>query len=1117
VSSRRRVEDPISRDSPQWYKDAIIYELHVRAFCDRNGDGVGDFRGLIQKLDYIQDLGVTALWLLPFYPSPLRDDGYDIADYTDIHPLYGNLTDFKAFLREAHRRRLRVITELVVNHTSDQHPWFQRARHAKPGSSARNFYVWSDTPDRYREARIIFKDFEPSNWSWDATAKAFYWHRFYAHQPDLNYDNPHVHQAIFNALDFWLEMGIDGLRLDAVPYLYEREGTNCENLPQTHQFLKELRKHVDDKFKDRVLLAEANQWPEDAVAYFGNGNECHMAFHFPLMPRLFMGIRMEDSMPILDILQQTPSIPATSQWALFLRNHDELTLEMVTDEDRDYMYRVYAQDPQARINLGIRRRLAPLLENHRGKIELMNGLLFSLPGTPVLYYGDEIGMGDNIYLGDRNGVRTPMQWTADRNAGFSGANPQRLFLPAIIDPGYHYEAVNVDAQQNNPHSLLWWTKRLMALRKRFRAFGRGTIEFLHPENHKVVAFVRRYQSECILVVANLSRFVQCAELDLSAFQGMVPVEMLGRTKFPAVGERPYFFTLGAHAFYWFSLEAPRVAMLAAPETKIPAATLTVKGSWEEVLRGKARTGLEELLPAYLSDRPWFCGKERQTEAAMILETTPFSYDSSTAHIALVQVEYSVGESETYLLPLAYATIAAADQIQAATPQAVICRLRLEGDSEPVEGILYDPVGERNFSLGVLQAITRHRRFKRAGGELVALPLNALRRNHQSGEDLPEPALLNGRHNNSSIAYGDRWLLKVYRRLEEGVHPEVEVGRFLAEKTSFTQTPVPAGMLEYRRSWGAPMTLALLETYVPHQASAWTFTRDALGRFFEQALMKQAQTPEPFPPRQFTEMLRSDLTPLAQETIGSYLETVRLLGQRSAEFHTALASAPQERDFAPEPFTTMYQRSLYQSLRSQTRQSFALLRRRINELPASVTEHARKLVTMEEELLRRCRSMLDRRVTALRTRCHGDYHLGQVLHTGKDFVVIDLEGHPSHSLSDRRRKQSPLRDAACMLRSFHYASRFALHDEAIRRQDVPVLEPWANFWYLWVSVAFLKAYLEIASRDSFLPKDEEEIRILLDFFLLKRAINELRYELTNHPQRVVVPVEGLLQIMEGGDG
>ncbi|MFO7460266.1 MAG: maltose alpha-D-glucosyltransferase, partial [Desulfatiglandales bacterium] len=502
---------------PLWYKDAVIYQVHVKAFCDSDGDGVGDFKGLTSKLDYLQDLGVTAIWLLPFCPSPMKDDGYDIADYMGIHPEYGTLGDFRVFLREAHRRNLSVITELVVNHTSDQHPWFQKARRARSGNRWRDFYVWSDTPDLYKETRIIFQDFETSNWSWDRVAKAYYWHRFYSHQPDLNYENPQVQSAILKVLDHWLDMGVDGLRLDAVPYLYEREGTNCENLPETHAFLKRMRAHVDGKFENRMLLGEANQWPEDASAYFGEGDECHMAFHFPLMPRMFMAIRMEDRFPIVDILAQTPTIPEVCQWAIFLRNHDELTLEMVTDEERDYMYRVYAQDPRARINLGIRRRLAPLLANNRRRIELMSSLLCSMPGTPVLYYGDEIGMGDNVYLGDRNGVRTPMQWSADRNAGFSRSNPQKLYLPIIIDPEYHYETINVEAQQANHQSLLWWMKRLIALRKRFKPFCRGAIDFLDPENYKILAFIRRYEEEQVLVVANLSRFVQYVELDLSAY------------------------------------------------------------------------------------------------------------------------------------------------------------------------------------------------------------------------------------------------------------------------------------------------------------------------------------------------------------------------------------------------------------------------------------------------------------------------------------------------------------------------------------------------------------------------------------------------------------------------
>ena len=602
---RRKSDIPPLQNDPLWYKDAIIYELHVRSFYDSNADGIGDFAGLIQKLDYLQELGVNTLWLLPFYPSPLKDDGYDIADYYNIHPAYGQMADFQDFLDEAHRRGLRVITELVINHTSDQHPWFQKARRAAPGSRARDFYVWSDDRDKYKGVRIIFKDSESSNWAWDEVAKAYYWHRFYSHQPDLNFDNPEVHKAIYKVVDYWFGMGVDGLRVDAVPYLYEREGTSCENLPETHAFLKELRAHVDKKYKNRLLLAEANQWPEDAVPYFGKGDEFHMAFHFPIMPRLFMAIGMEDRFPIIDILRQTPPIPENCQWAIFLRNHDELTLEMVTDEERDYMYRVYANDPDARLNLGIRRRLAPLLNNDRRKLEMMNALLFSLPGTPVVYYGDEIGMGDNIYLGDRNGVRTPMQWSANRNAGFSHANPQQLYLPAITDPAYHYKSVNVETQQANPDSFLSWMKRIIALNKRYKAFGRGSIEFLQPENHKVLVFLRRYQGETILVIANLSHLGQQTQLDLKEFNGYRLINLFGPVEFTPVTDSKYPFTLSPYAFYWFSLQPRQVET--TPLRTLPAEEVarvpTIAKAADELFENDNLASMETVLQNYIKGPP----------------------------------------------------------------------------------------------------------------------------------------------------------------------------------------------------------------------------------------------------------------------------------------------------------------------------------------------------------------------------------------------------------------------------------------------------------------------------------------------------------------------------------
>ena len=535
-----------------WYKDAIIYQLHVRTFCDSNGDGIGDFPGLMQKLDYLQDLGVNAIWLLPFFPSPLRDDGYDISDYTAVHPSYGQLEDFKAFLTAAHDRGMRIIIELVLNHTSDQHSWFQESRSSRDNPK-RDWYVWSDTDDHYQSVRIIFLDTERSNWAWDPLSKSYYWHRFFSHQPDLNYDNPAVFEAMWNVMKFWLEIGADGFRLDAVPYLVEREETSCENLPETHAIIRELRRRVDQEYPGKMLLAEANQWPSDVCAYFGQSDEFHMAFHFPLMPRMFMSVQLEDRKPIVEILEQTPQIPESCQWCLFLRNHDELTLEMVTDIERDYMYDEYAKDKDMRLNLGIRRRLSPMMDNDRWRIQLLNGMLMSMPGTPIIYYGDEIGMGDNVYLGDRNGVRTPMQWNGGWNAGFSGADPERLYSPLISNPVYGYQAINVESQKRSPHSLLSWMKRMIRVRKSSRVLSQGSIEFLKPSNHRVLAYVRQLGDEMILVVNNLSRSAQAVELDLRQYKGSIPIEMFGGNLFPRIGDLNYLLTLGPYQFFWFRL------------------------------------------------------------------------------------------------------------------------------------------------------------------------------------------------------------------------------------------------------------------------------------------------------------------------------------------------------------------------------------------------------------------------------------------------------------------------------------------------------------------------------------------------------------------------------------
>jgi maltose alpha-D-glucosyltransferase/alpha-amylase len=1081
-----------------WYRDGIIYQTHVRAFFDSNDDGIGDFPGLTRKLDYLQDLGVTTIWLLPFYPSPLRDDGYDIAHYTQVHPSYGTLADFKTFLKEAHRRGLKVITELVINHTSDQHAWFQKSRRAKPGSPWRDFYVWSDTPDRYREARIIFKDYETSNWAWDPVANAYYWHRFFSHQPDLNFDNPAVHEALFKVLDFWMDLGVDAFRLDAIPYLYEREGTTCENLPETHVFLKKLRAHVDAHHPGKMLLAEANQWPEDSLPYFGDGDECHMAFNFPVMPRMYMAVAQEDRFPIVDIMAQTPPIPEGCQWAIFLRNHDELTLEMVTDEDRDYMWRTYAKDRQARINLGIRRRLAPLLGNHRGRIHLLNGLLLSFPGTPIIYYGDEIGMGDNIYLGDRNGVRTPMQWSADRNAGFSRANPQRLFLPAIIDPEYHYEQVNVEAQQNSPYSLLWWTKRALSIRRRYKAFGRGTMEFLFPENRKILAFIRRHEEETILVVANLSRLVQCFELDLSPFKGMVPVEMSGGTKFPQIADRPYFLNLGPFAFHWFELQRQPTDGDGRRE-ELPALGV---GTFEELFADTRRDALSLILGRYLLGRRWFAGKARTINSVQLRDRFPLPGEGSW--LTLLEVDYTDAEPEQYLLPLAIAPARRASEQGDTRSAALVARLS--------EGLLlYEPVADDAFAQTLLDTIARRRGLRGETGAVTGTPTRELKSLRGSGR--LEAQVLKGEQSNTAIVYGQKLFLKLFRRLEPGLNTDLEITRFLNEETTFTGTPRLAGSLELETPRQEPTTVALLQSYAPNSGDAWRFTLDSIGRYFDNLLTDAAAMEgmaRELPNESLFALSQRQPTELAQELIGGYLGEAELLGKRTAELHLALASRDDIPAFAPEPFTPHYQRSIYQHIRSQAVQSLALLRRRAKEQP-----EAQELLARENELQQRIRRVLEGKIVAQRIRIHGDYHLGQVLYTGNDFVIIDFEGEPSRPLSERRIKRSALKDIAGMLRSFHYAPHAVVLGQAglvIRSEDVAVLESGARFWHRWVGAAFLRSYLRESAQGTHLPATPAEQQTLLDAYLLEKALYEIAYELNNRPDWLPIPIRGVLDLL-----
>ncbi|WP_052667796.1 maltose alpha-D-glucosyltransferase [Nitriliruptor alkaliphilus] len=1120
---------------PQWYRDAVIYSCHVRSFADSNGDGFGDFRGLADRLDYLQDLGVTAIWLLPFYPSPLRDDGYDIADYTSIHPDYGTMRQFKRFVKEAHARGLKVITELVINHTSDQHPWFQRAVAAPKGSRYRDWYVWSDTPDPYPEVRIIFQDFETSNWQWHPEAGQYYWHRFFSHQPDLNFDNPEVHEALKGVLDFWAEIGVDGFRLDAIPYLFEREGTNGENLPETHDYLKELRAHLDERWPGRMFLAEANQWPEDAAEYFGDGDECHMNFHFPLMPRLFMAVRQEDRFPVIDILQQTPEVPDGAQWALFLRNHDELTLEMVTDEERDFMYRAYAHDARMRINLGIRRRLSPLLGGDRRLIEMMNSLMFSMPGTPVLYYGDEIGMGDNIWLGDRNGVRTPMQWSADRNAGFSSANPQRLYLPVVIDPEYHYERINVESQEENASSLLLWMKRLIALRQRnTQLFGRGDIEFAHPDNPKVLAYLRRWQppdggpEQIVLVVANLSRHAQSAQIPLAEHHGLSPVEMFGRTAFPPITDQPYPLTLGPYQFYWFSIErAPsrlslsqmrEFAGAATVETAEPVPELTLAGEWRALLRGPGRERLEAVLPAILRRQRWFGGKAREVGACHVVDVAPLGRkDDPALHLLIVRVEYVDGEPEEYVLAVGFAEGEDAGRVAATAPTAVLAHVRGRGPRGHT-GILYDVLQDEEAGRVLLDTVARGRRSKTSAGELVGRREPALGTKVRSSE-LPA-RMLRGEQSNTSIIYGDRYLMKVLRRLEPGESPDVEVGRFLTGRVA--HVPELLGTIDHvRRGGGEPSTLAILQRFVPNEGDAWVHTLDELERYAERVMTDPPVGGVPDLKRSALALAEEELPESAHELLGPYLDVAHLLGQRTAEMHVALADDGGRKGdaFSPEPFTSLYQRSLYQSMRNALRRGLQQAGKASGSLTSTdARQRVADLAAREDELLQRLRTLSDTRIEVSRIRTHGDYHLGQVLWTGRDLVIIDFEGEPARPLGERRLKRSALRDVAGMLRSFQYASHSALRFQVERgavtpeRESYEELRSWLAVWNRWTSAGFLRGYLTTAAGHGFVPDDPDHTAILLDTFLLEKAIYELGYEMNNRPEWVDIPLTGIAEVL-----
>jgi maltose alpha-D-glucosyltransferase / alpha-amylase len=1090
---------PVMAD-PLWYKDAVIYQLHVKSFFDSNNDGVGDFPGLLQKLDYIQSLGVNAIWLLPFYPSPRRDDGYDIADYRGVHPDYGKLADFKRVVTGAHERDIRVITELVINHTSDQHAWFRRARAAKPGSAVRKYYVWSDHDDAYADTRVIFVDTEKSNWTWDDAAGAYYWHRFYSHQPDLNFDNPRVLREVLSVMRFWLDLGVDGLRLDAVPYLVEREGSSNENLPETHAILKKLRKALDEYAPGRMLLAEANQWPEDAKEYFGDGDECHMSFHFPLMPRMYMAIAQEDRFPISDIIRQTPAIPANCQWAIFLRNHDELTLEMVTDKERDLLWNTYAADRRARLNLGIRRRLAPLLEHDRNRIELMNMLLLSMPGTPVIYYGDELGMGDNYHLGDRDGVRTPMQWSPDRNGGFSRASPENLVLPPIMNPVFGYEAVNVEAQAGDQYSLLNWTRRMLTVRKRHKAFGRGTLRFLYPGNRKVLAYLREFEDDAILCVCNVSRVIQAVELDLTAFAGRIPVDLTGGSTFPPIGQLPYLLTLPPFAFYWFILSTDASLPdwhLPAPEPMAELRTLVLRHGIEDVLDESGV--LEEALPSYLARRRWFASKDQAIGGIRLSMAEPIS--GATFDLILAELEVTLSRRvEHYLLPLA---IAWEDGLTDPLPQQLALARVRRGRRV---GFLTDAFAVDALPIAVLRALANSVVRSLANGEIQFVPTARLAEIDIPHE--PEIRRLSAEQSNSSLIIGDLAVFKMVRRVFPGIHPEAEMGRYLTE-CGFANTAPLLGEVTRYDGDGTPHTLVLVQGFLRNQGDGWGWTLDYLSRVLNSAAVVD-------PDAQI-----EDIT----DALAGYGNFAAAIGRRLAELHAVLAAPTDNADFAPAGATKEDGAIWARAVRAQLEAALAALTA-IADWPDA---HSEKAVALLREHRTTLNKSIDRLAKAaagtLKTRTHGDFHLGQVLVSSGDAYIIDFEGEPARPLEERRAKSSPLRDVAGLLRSFDYAvaaaSARVQNPARSEPRGIAVIDRFATN----ASEAFLAAYRAVHAQSAWPWVTEAGEPALLDLFLIEKAAYEICYEAANRPAWIGIPLQGLARIaarivapvMEAADG
>ena len=1069
-----------------WYKDAIIYQLHVKSFFDSNNDGIGDFPGLISKLDYIADLGVNAIWVLPFYPSPLLDDGYDISGYRDVHPEYGALDDFRQFVRAAHARDIRVITDLEINHTSDQHPWFQRARRAKPGSSWRNFYVWSDNDQKYAGTRIIFVDAERSNWTWDKVAGAYYWHRFFSHQPDLNFDNPQVLKAVLGVIQFWLRLGVDGLRLASVPYLIEREGTSNENLPETHQILKRIRAELDANFPDRMLLAEVNQWPEDVKEYFGDGDECHMAFHFPLMPRMYMAIAREDSFPITDILRQTPPIADACQWAIFLRNHDELSLEMVTDSERQYLWQAYASDRRARINLGIRRRLAPLLEGDRRRVELMNSLLLSMPGSPVIYYGDEIGMGDNIHLGDRNGVRTPMQWSPDRNGGFSRVDPAELSLPAAMDPLYGYQAVNVEAQRRDQHSILNWTRRMLTVRRSHPAFGRGTLTLLSPKNRKVLAYIREHDGDTVLCVVNLAHSLEAVELDLSHFSGRVPVELSAGSQFPPIGELTYLLTVPPFGFYWFALataDDQPTWHTPAPEPLPEFVTMIIRGSLAKALVSPAAKLVEdEALPQYIAKRRWFGLKDQPIKAARVTHLVNIGDDADEILLTVAEVK-TTGATTHWLLPLA---VLWEDQPSAALAN-MLAVARVRRGSRV--GLLTDAFALPSFAHRFLSCLASGKEFTSDDGVLRFQPTEA-GRDQLEGSLKAEVNMLAAEQSNSLLTIGDVAMLKMYRRISAGPHPETEMNHYLTSQ-GFAHAPALLGDVVHVAADGAQATLAIALQFVRNEGDAWSWMLDHLTR----ALDAEA-------PAEPVAGSRADLLADCDAIAGA-------IGRRLGEMHAILARETSNSAFSPKTAddgdATGWAKKTEQRLQKAV-EAIAGVQTWQREQDQ---ERAQELVNRQTSIAAAVRALGESGRGMLMTRIHGDFHLGQVLVASGDAHIIDFEGEPATPITERRAKTSPLRDVAGLLRSIDYVGATLIDRRAIRA--VPVDEAQRDQlidrFRARASTSFLRAYWEAGASSS-----GAAARALLDLFLIEKAAYEITYEVANRPTWIGVPLAGMARLV-----